>query len=285
MLLTVGDLFEEILIQLRAPARLGVDTSVRSARVRGGSAANVAAIDAETGGTPRFVGQVGDDALGYVLTDDLRSRGVEVLASHAGGTGVAVTTIGNGTRTRLIDRGASRGPARIDPSVLDGATQVYLPASVFTEDPLASAIDRLLAEIRDRRMRLVIGGPGTDDLELLGTDPFRELVRTARPDAVVMNRRAHAVLGLAAEESLAGAKVTVVTGGPDPTTVSQESGAAASVPVRPVAAIRDHTGAGDGFLAGFLASLRAGADPVSATNAGHRIAARVLGQLGPTSRS
>ena len=47
MLLTVGDLLEEILIQLRSPPRQGVDSTVRSARVRGGSAANVAAIDAE----------------------------------------------------------------------------------------------------------------------------------------------------------------------------------------------------------------------------------------------
>ena len=47
MLLAIGDLLEEILMRLRdAPVR-GIDNTVRSARVRGGSAANVAAIDAE----------------------------------------------------------------------------------------------------------------------------------------------------------------------------------------------------------------------------------------------
>ena len=284
MLLAVGDLLEEILIQLRAAPVRGVDSSVRSARVRGGSAANVAAIDAEMGGTPRFVGQVGDDALGHVLVDELRSRGVEVRVDHLGGTGVVVTTVGQGSRTRLVDRGASRGPAAIDLEVLDGVTQIYIAASAFTEDPLATAVDRFLAEVRDRRLPLVLGGPTAADLELLGAEPFHELVRTAQPDAVVLNRHEHHALGLHPREPLAGAGVTVVTAGVRPTLVIPPHGEAASVPVPPIDSLRDRTGAGDGFVAGFLASRRTGADPVSATNAGHRVAARVLRNLGPTTK-
>lgn len=284
MLLAVGDLLEEILIQLRAAPVRGVDSSVRSARVRGGSAANVAAIDAEMGGTPRFVGQVGDDALGHVLTDELRSRGVEVRADHLGGTGVVVTTVGQGSRTRLVDRGASRGPASIEVDVLDGVTQLYIAASAFTEDPLATAVDRFLAEVRDRRLPLVLGGPTAADLELLGAEPFHELVRTAQPDAVVLNRHEHHALGLHTREPLAGAGVTVVTAGVRPTLAIPPHGEAVSVPVPPIESLRDRTGAGDGFLVGFLASRRTGADPVSATNAGHRVAARVLRNLGPTTK-
>ncbi len=283
MLLTVGDLLEEILIQLRTPPRRGVDATVRSARVRGGSAANVAAIDAERGGTPRFVGQVGDDALGQILTDELRGRGVEVHASRAGGTGVVVTTVGQGSRTRLVDRGASRGPARLDPAVLDDITQVYVAASAFTEDPLASAIDRLLADVRDRRLPLVLGGPSSSDLELLGADPFLELIRAAEPEAVVLHRLEHQALGLDARTPIPGAGVTIVTAGARPTLVLRSTDDSVSVPVPPVEHVRDRTGVGDGFLAGYLASRRTGADPVSATNAGHRVAARVLGNLGPTS--
>ncbi|HAB58175.1 MAG TPA: hypothetical protein DCE75_09005, partial [Acidimicrobiaceae bacterium] len=213
MLLAIGDLLEEILIRLSSAPVRGVDSSVRSARVRGGSAANVAAIDAETGGTPRLVGQVGDDALGHVLVDDLRSRRVDVRVSHLGGTGVIVTTVGQGTRTRLVDRGASRGPARIDPGTLDGVAQIYIAASAFTEDPLATAIDRLLAEVRERRIPLVLGGPTASDLDLFGVEPFHELVRTARPDAVVLNRFEHRSLGLHPREALGGAGATVITAG------------------------------------------------------------------------
>ncbi|MEO0495455.1 MAG: carbohydrate kinase family protein [Actinomycetota bacterium] len=284
MLLAVGDLLEEILIQLRSAPVRGVDASVRSARVRGGSAANVAAIDAETGGTPRFVGQVGDDALGHVLVDELRARGVDARVQHLGGTGVVVTTVGQGSRTRLVDRGASRGPARLDSADLEAVSQLYIAASAFTEDPLATAVDRLLAEVRDRRIPLVLGGPTAADLELLGAEPFHELVRTAQPDAVVLNRVEHHALGLHPREPLGGAGSTVVTAGARPTLVLSPRGDAESVPVPPIDTLRDRTGAGDGFLAGFLASRRTGADPVSATNAGHRIAARVVRNLGPTTR-
>jgi len=284
MLLAIGDLLEEILMRLLdAPVR-GVDNAVRSARVRGGSAANVAAIDAETGGAPRFVGQVGDDALGHVLVDDLRSRGVDVRVSHLGGTGVIVTTVGQGRRTRLVDRGASRGPTRLDPATLDGVAQVYLAASAFTEDPLATAVDRLLAEIRDRRIPLVLGGPAAADLRLLGVEPFHELARTARPDAVVLNRFEHLSLNMHPREAIEGAAATVVTAGARPTLVLTPDGDATSVPVPPIDTVRDRTGAGDAFLAGFLASRRTGADAVSATHAGHRVAARVLRNLGPTTK-
>ena len=284
MLLAIGDLLEEILMRLRGAPVRGVDNAVRSARVRGGSAANVAAIDAETGGAPRFVGQVGDDAPGHVLVDDLRSRGVDVRVSHLGGTGVIVTTVGQGRRTRLVDRGASRGPTRLDPATLDGVAQVYLAASAFTEDPLATAVDRLLAEIRDRRIPLVLGGPAATDLRLLGVEPFHELARTARPDAVVLNRFEHRSLNLHPREAIEGAAATVVTAGARPTLVLTPDGDATSVPVPPIDTVRDRTGAGDAFLAGFLASRRTGADAVSATRAGHRVAARVLRNLGPTTK-
>jgi len=282
MLLTVGDLVEEILVQLKeAPVR-GQDTQVRSARIRGGSAANVAAIDAEMGGTPRLVCQVGDDAVGYLLAEDVRSRGVHVEVHHAGATGVIVTTVGLGVRSRLVDRGASRGPTTLDDLDLDGITQLYLAASAFTEDPLASAIEGLLASLTERRIPIVVGGPSTADLELLGVDAFMELIRTLRPDAVVLNRAEHNAVGCQPRQALAGARTTVVTAGSRPTLVLETSGEAESVPVAPVATIRDRTGAGDGFLAGFLASRRTGADAVAACHAGHRVAARVLQNVGPT---
>ncbi|MEL0000369.1 MAG: hypothetical protein VW623_09700, partial [Acidimicrobiaceae bacterium] len=93
---------------------------------------------------------------------------------------------------------------------------VYLAASAFTEDPLATAVDRLLAEIRDRRIPLVLGGPAAADLRLLGVEPFHELARTARPDAVVLNRFEHRSLNLHPREAIEGAAATVVTAGARP---------------------------------------------------------------------
>jgi len=281
VLVSVGDLVEEILVRLRTDPVRGGDAPVRSARIRGGSAANVAALDAELGGSPRFIGQVGDDHVGLALVEDLRHRGVDVRAEHAGDTGVIVTMLGRGGRSRLIDRGASRRLAVIEPVLVEGADQLYLAASAFTEEPLATAVDRLLGEVADRRVPVTIGGPSSAELESLGAAPFLELCAALRPAHVVLNRSEHTALGLGAREKIAGASLTVVTNGPRPSLVMEGDNVRA-VEVPPVDEPIDRTGVGDGFLAGFLTSRRNGADPVAATHAGHRVAARVLRQLGPT---
>jgi len=281
VLVCVGDLLEEVLVSLRSDPVRGGDANVRAARVRGGSAANVAAITAELGGHPRFVGQVGDDHVGHTLVEDLRRRGVAVHPSFAGGTGVIVTMIGRGGRSRLIDRGASRRQAFIEPECLDEATQLFVAGSAFTEDPYASAIDQLLGEATDTRLAVTIGGPSVADLESIGPDGFLALCTAVQPRHVVLNRAEHSALGLTPREAIPGASTTVVTNGRRPTLVIGPT-EAKSVEVPPVDDVFDRTGVGDGFLAGFLRSRDSGADAVAAAHSGHRIAARVLRHLGPT---
>ena len=46
----------------------------------------------------------------------------------------------------------------------------------------------------------------------------------------------------------------------------------------------DRTGAADGFVAGYLMSRRAGATPVAAVDAGHRVMGLVMARLGPTTQ-
>ncbi len=281
MLLTVGDLYEEVLVRVGGELRRGHSQSVRSARVRGGSAANVAAIDAELGGTPRFVGQVGDDAIGRTLIADLHRRGVDVAVRQNGGTGVAIVLVGGGPRTRLVDRGASARLTRIDESLLDGVQQIFLPAVAVTDDPLAGAVEQLLGAAADRRIPISLGALSVDEVEAYGASGFLSLVQAVGPDTVIAERAEHAALGLGPRQPVPGAHVTVVTAGARPTLVLTDS-VDRAVPVRPVERIRDRTGVGDAFAAGYLASRRRGADPVSAVDQGHRVAARCLARLGPT---
>ncbi len=285
MLVCVGDLLENILVVLPSVPTQGQNNKIRSARVRGGSAANVAALDAEGGGKPRFVGQVGDDTLGKTLSEDLARRGVELAVQHEGATGVVVTMIGRSGRTLLTDRGTSKHLFAVESAVLDNATQLYLAASAFVADPMAAAVDRLLGEARSKRLDIFIGGPSDVDRIDLGIEPFLELILVAKPTAVIMNRREHRLLGLTEGQNIAGAGATIVTNGAQPTLVLRKATGPESVSVPEVTEIRDRSGVGDGFIAGFLASMRSGADPVSASHAGHRMAAKVLAQLGPTSKS
>jgi 2-dehydro-3-deoxygluconokinase len=85
--------------------------------------------------------------------------------------------------------------------------------------------------------------------------------------------------GLGAVAATAG--VAVVKQGPRPALVHQRgctdgAGGWVEVPVPSVPAVHDTTGAGDAFAAGFLGSLVAGAAPVDAARAGHRVAAAAI---------
>ncbi len=284
MLLTVGDLLEEVLVQLPGEPPRGQTTPVRSARVRGGSAANVAAITSERGGASRFVGRVGADAVGRTLADDLVRRGVDTRIEHSGGTGVVVTLVGGGRRTSLVDRGASARLELVDSAVLEGATQLFVPASVLTSDPAAAVVQDLMRDASERRVPIVLGALAASDLRSYGADAFLAFVALLRPDAVMANREEHSHLGLGPDTPIAGSLVTIVTDGDRPTRVLNDRGLQHEVTVSRVESIRDRTGVGDGFTAGYLEARRAGADPVAAVETGHRVAALVLKSLGPTSR-
>src|ERR1700712_3119850 len=107
MIGTVGDLVEDIVVRLGVPVNEASDTAAQVVRRRGGSAANMAVSVARAGHPARFIGQVGDDAVGASLLDELRADGVDVVARRAGVTGTIVVLLDHlGERTMLTDRGA-----------------------------------------------------------------------------------------------------------------------------------------------------------------------------------
>ena len=64
MLVTIGDLVEDVVVHLRGEINVASDTDVVVSRRRGGSAANMASTTARLGHLVRFVGPVGDDSTG-----------------------------------------------------------------------------------------------------------------------------------------------------------------------------------------------------------------------------
>ncbi|WP_344113468.1 PfkB family carbohydrate kinase [Kribbella alba] len=74
----------------------------------------------------------------------------------------------------------------------------------------------------------------------------------------------------------------MVKNGMEPTEVHFTDNRSATVRVPPVEDVRDTTGAGDAFAAGFLSAILDNAEDLEAVEAGHDLARRVLTEAGAT---
>ncbi|MFE7593279.1 carbohydrate kinase family protein, partial [Kitasatospora sp. NPDC057512] len=144
MLGVLGDLVEDIVVWADGPLRHGTDSGARVFRRRGGSAANVACFAA--GQYPaRFLGCVGEDAVGDGVVAELTGHGVDVRVSRRGRTGSVVVLIDqDGERTMLPDRGAATLLERVPDAWLAGLTHLHVPAYSFDGEPVGgTAVDPL----------------------------------------------------------------------------------------------------------------------------------------------
>ena len=278
VLAVAGDLVEDVVVWASEPLRAATDTAARVFRARGGSGANVAALAAPLVPT-RFIGRVGADAAGAGLADDLAAAGVDVRVQRAGRTGTVVLLVdAEGERTMFPDRGASAELADVDPAWLDGVAWLHLPAYGLEREPMRSELARLAASARHRGAAVSMDASSTGLLAGLGVAYALDLIRAIAPDVLFANEDEASLLGIAGGGAVAAsaAPTVVVKHGPLPTDVVEAGELVARVDVAPVPGIRDLTGAGDAFAAGFLAATLGGADAATACRAGHATAASVL---------
>ncbi len=277
MLGAIGDLVEDVVVHLRESVNVASDTAALIVHRRGGSAANVIAAACLAGGAGRFIGQVGDDATGRLLTDALAATGADVVVRRAGRTGTVVALLDTaGERTMLTDRGACSELADPDPAWLDGLDTLHIPFYSFVSEPLASTAATLARWAVERRIAVSVDTSSSAVLESFGSSAALELICALRPTVVLANELEAAMLGPALHpDNLAGALV-VVKQGALPAIVLQSGHSPRDVAANPLANVTDTTGAGDAFAAGFLLALAADPDPVAAAQRGHHVAAAAI---------
>lgn len=270
VLAAIGDLVEDVVVWLDGPIVRGADAPARVQRRRGGSAANVCAFAAARGFGARFIGEVGDDPTGNHVVAELASTGCDVRVSRSGRTGAIVVLVDDtGERSFLSDRGASTGLARVDDDALEGVAVVYVPAYSLNTEPLASTCIDAMARARGFGAKLAIGTSSVTVIDEFGVGRFRSLLERLAPDVVIGNSDEAAAARLSSEP-LKG-MLTVVTDGSRPTRVGD-----LRVPVPSIGVVRDTTGAGDAFTAGFLTAWSRGVALVKAIECGHSLSAEVL---------
>jgi sugar/nucleoside kinase (ribokinase family) len=274
LLAVVGDLVEDVVVWTDRPVQRGTDTPARVVRSRGGSAANVA-VAASRHVPARFLGCVGDDALGDQLLAELAAAGVDARVQRRGRTGTVVVLVdADGERTFLPDRGAAAELTAVSAGDLDGVAVLHVPAYGLDGGPTATAVRDLLGTATGRGVPVSFDASSWAVLRTIGVPEYLALVEQVRPVVVFANADEERELGLLARRT-AGVTV-VVKNGARPTLVRTPEGAELRVPVPVVDGVRDSTGAGDAFAAGWLSAMMEGLDVPARVERAHALARSVL---------
>jgi sugar/nucleoside kinase (ribokinase family) len=277
-LAVVGDLVEDVVVWTDSPVERGTDTPARVFRSRGGSAANVAV--AAAGLLPtRFLGCVGDDALGDGLVRELAAAAVDVRAQRRGRTGTVVVLVdADGERTFLPDRAAAADLGPVPPEDLDGVGLLHVPAYGLLGGRTAGSVRDLLDLAGRLGIDVSLDASSWAVLRTIGVEAFRALVAQVRPVVLLANADEARELDLR-RRPLTGTTV-VLKDGASPTVVVHADGGVLEVPVEPVAHVRDSTGAGDAFAAGWLSARMDGLDDRARVLRAHALARQVLASPG-----
>jgi sugar/nucleoside kinase (ribokinase family) len=272
-LAVVGDLVEDVVVWPDGPVQHGSDTPSRIFRSRGGSAANVAAAAAPYVPT-RFLGCVGSDPLGDRLVASLSAEGVDVRVQRRGRTGTIVVLVDpDAQRTFLPDRAAAADLGPVPATELDGVALLHVPAYGLDGGRTAGSVRALLELAGTRRLPVSLDASSWAVLRSIGD--FPDLVRRVQPVTVFANADEARELPL----PLPGTTV-VVKDGARPTTVLLADGGTLRVPVPTVRGVRDSTGAGDAFAAGWLSATMEGRDGPACVQRAHELARAVLATPG-----
>ena len=283
MLCTIGDLVEDVVVWLNTELNIGSDTESVIRRTRGGSAANVSMFAALTGTPSRFIGQVGNDRLGSQLCEVLHESGVDVQVIADGRTGSIVVLVQpNGQRSFLTDRGVASHLAQFDATLMNDVSILHVPTYSLADEPLASTCVQYIASARGTGVLISIDASSSSVLNQYGTDRYRALIESLKPEVFLCNEDEATVLGLGTQKPMPGAVLTVIKQGPLPVIAVQHDGTTTEVAVAPVTNIVDTTGAGDAFAAGFLPHYAQTKNITDAVAHGHAVASRVLQSPGAT---
>jgi len=278
VLVCIGDLVEDVVVWSGGAPRSGTDNPAQIQRVRGGAASNVAVFASSLGTSVRFVGRVGDDPAGEALVRDLVVAGVDPKVQRQGRTGTIVILVdASGERTMFPDRAAAAELADVPDSWISGAGAYHLSAYSLT-GPSWPVLRRASEIAHAEGAVLTIDAASVALIDSVGPAAFRALIRTLQPTYVFANG---VEAGVGSLRELVDPNTTVVVkNGRDPTEIHAAGNKSATVRPAPVDDVRDTTGAGDAFAAGFLAAVLDNAEPVEAVEAGHSLASRALTQPG-----
>ncbi len=292
-LLAVGEAVVDFISQERV-THLAEAATFR--RFQGGSPANLAANVARLGGRAALIAKVGDDPFGHFIRAELEAVGVEtatVITDPTVHTSLVFVTRSAETPefVALRDGDFRLTPAEIDAALIRQARIVHLTAWPLSREPARSAARRAVQIAREAG-RLVSFDPNYSphlwpdraEAQAVMAEFLRHaaLLKPSLDDARRLFGETITPTEAVCRFHAMGAALVVLTLGAEGTLIS-DGRAVHHLPARPVR-VRDATGAGDAFWAGFLVALLDGHPPEVCAQAGRDLAELKLRTLGPLPR-
>ncbi len=256
-------------------------------RRSGGSVANSCVVASLLGARVAYLGTVAADALGEAFRLDLEATGVRFPSRAVAGdiaSGrclIAVTPDGQRTMSTFLGAANGFGPTDLDPTVIASAAVLYLEGYLF-DPPAAQDAFREAARIARESGRQVAISLSDPFCVARHRDSFAAFARD-HADIVFANQaEIEALTGLGFADAIDAlareVRIVVATRGADGSVI-----ASGDVRHRIAAAptvVRDTTGAGDAFAAGFLAAFVKDRGLDEAGRLGAAAAARVIERIG-----
>jgi sugar/nucleoside kinase (ribokinase family) len=291
-ILSLGDLLLDLVVKYD-PRSGEADTAPDAVQLwPGGSAANFAVWAAREGADVRYISRVGRDLSGEMLVRSLHDAGVisAVRVVDEPPTGrVLVMVDHEGLRRMWTYPGASATLSvdDLDPVWFDGLDAFHLTGySLLREGPRAAALEALRLARAGSSPTLCTLDPNPSHLIVeFGLERYRRVLAGCQFDIIFPNLEEGALLtGRDAPQDMATqlldiSPMVVLTLGNSGCLVATREGTLA-VDAEPVEVVRDATGAGDAFAAGFVVEYLRSRDLLSAARAANRLAGSVVGRVG-----
>ncbi|MET3806639.1 sugar/nucleoside kinase (ribokinase family) [Nakamurella sp. UYEF19] len=264
----VGDVGLDVVAKLAGAVVFGQDTRAAVAVAPGGAGGNTAAWLARQDVDVSLIARVGADEAGRTAATELTAAGVDcrfAVDPHLPTCCVVVLVAPDGDRTMLADRGANAAFAPEDvmlPEVA-GRAHLHLSGYVLLDNGSRPAGLAALALARAAGWTTSVDPQAANHIPSVGAETFLSWVDGV--DLLLPNDSELGALG-GVEAVLGVADAVVVTHGRHGASW-YSADARVSAPA-PQIHETDSTGAGDAFNAGLLGAWLAGADPLTALQAG-----------------
>ena len=277
----VGDAFVDIALPVHSiqPGK----TYHRNMLVGCGGTANVAIQLAKAGERVKFVGKVGNDALGRYFKETLRRNGVEdiTFVDDACQTGLCICLVyQDGERSMVADRGANDYLTKeeVEPYLrqIREAQVVYFSGYSLVTQRNAEAINYIAQKCSEGNRQICFNPGASNTIN-------EEVIHFIHKFADILLLNLEEAKSIAGKNGIDGVvskisklvSLAVITMGREGCVVVKEGGHT-FVKTKAITSAIDTTGAGDAFSAGFLLGILRHMGEIKSAQLGHEMATNFL---------